>query len=195
MKKLLALSMVLFVVGFAGPKTVAAQGWGGAAHWVHRLGPQFAGGALSVFTGNFGPNAPNSEAGAFRARLAFAQSWAVSSDDFIDPDGSSITKFSINPMLEARFWEPGDFNVAIGAGASFDNFGGDVDRFWHTSYPALLQVGWNVSGNDRWELKAGYGYHYFPAFEATDFDPLVVDVRRTESEITRHGFLGFDVHF
>ncbi len=196
MKKLVSCSIVLLVLCFAGPQPVAAQGWGGFMNWVNRLGPQFGGGGLSLFTSGFGPTTPDSDTGAFRLRLSGAYNWAFSSDDFIDPDGSSITMASINPMLEFRFYESGNFNFEIASGASFNRFGGDANGFWHTSFPAFLQVGWRVNGSDTWELKAGLGAHYWPEFETTDFAPLVVDVRRNESEITFPDlFVGFDIHW
>lgn len=194
MKKLLSRSMVMAFLCFAGPQLAAAQqnggGFGGFMDWIHRLsGPRMLGGSVSYFSPHLPAGSPeNGARPILRGRLTAAYRHSVSSDDKIEPDGSPITMFSIRPMVEISLHE----YVEIGIGGALHRFGGDADSFWHWSIPAYLQAG--VPLTDVVELKAGVGVHYWPKFDAGDFLPLVVDVRRDEGEFTPAAFLGFDFH-
>lgn len=194
MKKLLSRSLIIGLLCLAGTHQLEAQGMknpgvGGFLDWIHRLsGPRMLGGSISVFSPTWNRS---DETPILRGRLTGAYRHSFSSDDKIDPDGSAVTMFSIQPMVEFYLFEIGqDNHIDIAIGAAFNKFGGDSDPFWHTSFPAYLQGGVHLT--DSVFLKIGVGAHYWPKFDASDFDPLVVDVERTEGEFTPAAFVGLD---
>ena len=70
----------------------------------------------------------------------------------------------------------------------------DVDPFQHNSFSAGLQVRVRVFRSPVY-LRAAGAFHFFPPFETTDFDPLVLlnDVSRTGLEVVGGYAFGVDV--
>ena len=182
MKKLLSCFTLMAPLSFAAPQHVGAQGIGAILDWIHELsGPQLVGPAFSYYSRELGPEE------AFHWRVTAAYHSSFDSDNAIDPDGSKITKLSIQPTLEIPITGP----LEIEIGAALHRFGGDADGFWHWSFPAYGQVRVPIFGET--SLRMGLGGHYWLKFAEEDFAPLVVDVNRNGGEFTFGGFLGFDV--
>jgi len=138
MRKLLSCCMVMASLSVAGPQKVAAQnggGFGAAMEWISRLsGPQFAGGDASFFTPDLWSRTdPVTDATSrrFRVRIIRAYHRAAGPDDILDPDGSTITMSTWQPMLEIPLWpsHPTNWYVEAGIGYAWHEFGGDANEF------------------------------------------------------------------
>lgn len=199
MRKLLSCSMVMAFLCLAGPQDATAQGWGGFWNYMNKLsGPRTTGPGLHVFTAGGEREAPQLLATPqsflddpgfpFRTRLGVGVQRTFASDDAIDPDGSSITVVTAKLAVE-RDLIP---KLAIGVEGALNWFFGDVDTFQHASGRAYAQA--VIPLSDRVDLTPGVAAYIWPAFDATDFQPLVVDVDRTGTEITWGLFVGIDWH-
>ena len=126
MRKLLSHSLVIGLLCVAGAQQVEAQmtnpGIGGFLDWIHRLsGPRMFGASVSVFSPTWSSSGPG-ERPILRGRLTGAYRHSFSSDDKIDPDGSPVTMFSIQPMAEFHL-VGNDNSIDIAIGAAFNRFG------------------------------------------------------------------------
>ncbi|UCC24615.1 MAG: hypothetical protein JSU98_12880 [Gemmatimonadales bacterium] len=176
----IVLALLLLPSTWAPPRA-QAQDIGAVIDWIHRLsGPSMLGGAVSV------AHPLGSE--RVRGRLQLAYRVAVASDDRIEPDGASVTMFTIRPGVEIPlFWY-----LELNSGIAFNRFGGDADEgFWKASFPVLAQLRIPL-GEGRWMLRAGAGLEYFPKFSEGDFDPIDVSVKTEEGEFAGAFMIGFD---
>ena len=205
MRKLLSCSIVMALLFVAGPQHVAAQnggGFGAVMDWIQRLsGPEFRGGALSIFTPDIGsrgtPRDGEESSRIFRLRLNGAYHHSADSDDVIDPDGSAITMLTIQPMLEIPIWpvRPQSWYFELGIGYAWHRFAGEVDPFWNESIPLKVQFVrelWNLE--NRLDVRIGVGGHYWMKFDDSDFAPLVVTLERNKREFTAAAFVALDWH-
>ena len=203
MKKLLSCSMVMAFLCFAGPQEAAAQGWGGFWNYMNKLsGPRVTGPGVHFYTGDIetphGSGLVETQQAAaagprtlpFRIRFSGGIQKSISSDDVIDPDGSTIYLASFRPAIE--FVLPKNFE--LGVGYSLHWFFGDVDTFWNSSIPVYAQ--WRKElGTSRLYLTPGFRLEFWSQWDASDFLPLVVDVERDSREVTWGVFLGIDIPF
>ncbi|MCJ7627520.1 MAG: hypothetical protein MUO50_03930 [Longimicrobiales bacterium] len=184
MKKHLFRSMLAVVVCLAGAQPLVGQdGGGGFIDWIHRLsGPSMVGPAVSYYS-------TLSERGV-RFRITGAYRVAVASDDQIEPDGSGINMFSIQPAIEFPIVGP----LEVNAGVALHRFAGDFDdAFWHWSVPIYPQIRIPLGEDSRLSVRLGLGVHYFPKFDADDFVPLTVTVKRNRGEWSKAFFAGLDL--
>ena len=181
MRKLLSCSMVMAFLCFAGPQEAAAQGWGGFWNYMNKLsGPESTGIGVNYFR-------ETDAEFPLRVRLGVDIQRSISSDGAIDPDGSSINLFTVSLAVE-KDWEVLRFGLAASETLFFGDFD---DSFWHESYRAYVQL---VARDfvDNLDLTVGPTLYRWPNFGATDFDPLVVDVDRTDAEYTWGLSVGID---
>lgn len=200
MKKLLSCSMVMAFLCFAGPQESAAQGWGGFWNYMNKLsGPRVTGPGLHVYTAggerDLGlvetPQVPGFAGSPFRFRLDVGLQRSISSDDAIDPDGSSITMLSARLAVERELVP----HLDLGIGGALNWFFGDFDDTFQHPSGRIYAQGRIPLGNSGVDLTPGLALYVWPKFDTNDFAPLVVDVDRTSTEVTWGLFVGVDIPF
>ena len=205
MRKLLTCSMVMALLSIVGPQQVSAQnggGFGGVMEWLSRLsGPQFGGSSVSLFTPDLWRRThPGGQATSrhFRLRIMGGYHGSFSSDDVIDPDGSSITMTTFQPMLEIPIWplHPTTWHIEGGIGFAWHWFDGAPNAFRNESIPVHFQFVREI-GNPlglRLDVRAGVGAQYWMKFADSDFLPIDVTMDRNVREVNWKLFAGFDWH-
>lgn len=181
MRKILIV-LVLALTASLVPEGAHAQRGGGILDFIAKLsGPKMIGPAFSIAT--------SGDEIRFRGTIAYRVSF--DSDDEIDPDGADITMWSLQPTVEVPLRGT---PVEVTGGIALHRFGGDADAFHHVSLPFYLQA--HIPLTPVVLLRTGLGLHYFPAFDADDFAPLVVDVNRSGGEVVVPAiYLGLDFVF
>lgn len=166
------------------PAQAQEDGVGGIIDWIIRMsGPAMIGPAGSYF---------HQFSNGARIRLSVVYRASVGSDDAIDPDGSSINALTFGPDVEVPVTGP----FEIGAGATVNRFGGDVDKgFSKWSFPFFGQARAPLGAERAWYLRGGFGVEYFTKFDQADFSPLTVDVSTSSGEWAPFAFLGVDFVF
>ena len=188
MKKLVHCSVVMVLIGLAGAGPLEAQdgGLGGFMDWILKMsGPRMIGPAAS---GWFSPGE-----GPLRIRGSIAWRESSSSDDAVSPAGSKIDMTSYQVALELPLPVPANW-LALGGGIAVHRFGGDADAFTKVSIPVYAQARFPIIPL----LIDGvveFGFHYFSAFDDTDFAPLTVDVSRDGGEVVPRIGAGLEIVF
>ena len=195
MNKMIRVTWLCLAISVTSVQGVEAQGGiGPILDWINKLtGPQFGGvGAQIYFPFRWDgeplprPSAPGEipfDHGPLRLRLTGSYGWSM------DVTGSTIKMATGEVKLEYPV-SFGQVELAPVGGYARHRFFGDVDLFGHQS--------WSLEGQLRFPvgspvlLRISVGAHFFPRFEATDFEPLTIDVSRTEGETVLGVLVGFD---
>lgn len=170
MNKLTRYALLMVITSLAAVQPVRADdgGWGAFLDWINRLsGPRMVGPALSGWIG-LGER--------FAVRGSVAARWSSTTDDAVIPSGNRINMISLQPTLEYRITDW----AGLGGGLALHRFGGDVDGFWHSSFPLYGYVRGPMGRRLQGVLSVGT--QIFPEFGTTDFAPLTVDVSRDGAE-------------
>jgi hypothetical protein len=160
------------------PLEAAAQersGAGAIMDFIYKLsGPQFFGFGI---TGHFWPSdAP------LQARLTAVRRSSIREEDEVVPADADITMTTVQLGLEYLVPRvPVNFAGAV----AYHRFAGDADAFWHPSFPFEVAARIPPIGR-RVVIRPAIGYHIFPGFDTSDFEPLVVSVSRDETEYVRY---------
>lgn len=158
--------------------------------FIHKLsGPSFLGPGGSVY---------------FRVsddmfvRVSAAGRKAVDKDpDEVVQTGATITMTTLQVTLDKRIvssipLDDTDLGaVDLGVGLALHSFAGDVEEFGHES--GLVQAQWRRLFAGVFAVRAGAALHAFPPFQASDFDPLIVNVERDGYEAVKQFFVGLEV--
>jgi hypothetical protein len=212
MKRLMDYAVVMALVGLVGAHALEAQdggprafldqinklgdplmvassaqdgGIGAFLDWINKLsGPRMIGPAASGWLAI-------SDDGRDRIRGSIAFRVSSTSDAAIAEPGKRINMLSGQATYE-RVVVPRNLEVALGTGVSLNRFGGDVDAFYQWSLvPIYTQLSFPTTSRVRAIGKVGF--HYFFEFDATDFQPLTVDVSRDGGEWTPWFGLGLEI--
>lgn len=169
--KLMCCLLAIVLAGLVPAQPVQAQddgGMGALLDWINKMsGPRMVGPAVTgwIALGE-----------GFALRGSVAARWSSTTDEAITPSGNRVSMVSLQPSVEYRMNE----TVGFGAGLALHRFGGDVDGFWHPSFPLYAHV--RVPTEGRLRPVVSVGAQVFPEFDAEDFAPLTVDVSRDGPE-------------
>ncbi len=174
------------IFSFVTAQGAQAQGIGPLLDWISKLsGPQLWGGGLSVYT----PVVPSKGEEGVRFRISGVYRTSYDEAEEIDPDDASIQMITLRPEFE--FPLP-SIPVDLGAGFAFHRFqGDDFQSFWHWSVPFRAQL--RVPIGRVFRFRAGLSLNIYPAFDAGDFAPLIVNVSTDKAEAVFGALLGFDL--
>ncbi len=123
-----------------------------------------------------------------RLRINLSGRLPVGFEDSTIDDDPGLNMLSLQPTLE--FPISGPFEVGVGLAGH--RLGGDHDAVYHLSIPVFGQLRLPVGTSGNWFFRIGLGGHYFPSFDAEDFDGGKVKVETDGGEFTPGVILGLD---
>lgn len=187
MKKSICHLFVATLLCLTGVGKAEAQ-FGAIMDWIHKLsGPGILQGGLTYSVGLTSPAERVSPVVA-RLRFSLMGGSAIDKSEEVAPPGGDILLVTGQVMIE---FDLAGGVVSPGLGLSGHVFFGDVDTFFKPSFPFRVTLR-PLKNTPLKGLLVAPSLHYFPEWDADDFQPLTVQVSRDGGEVTFGLLLGYE---